>query len=313
MLKRIWLDVPFEEKDQAKAAGARWDRDAKSWFAPRPGMDALARWAALSENLPGEDRSFGGGLSVDLIPKSAWFTNVRSCVSPEDWERLRTMVTRRAWQRCEFCSANRDPEMQRRLEVHERWAFDDASRVQTLRRLVCICSDCHAVVHYGVTQIQGDVEAAFEHLIAVAELDVPQAKAHVLDAFRVWEERSQHQWDLDLSMLTKAGITVSPPATASDRQAISETTTQQVRAAGPGLDDATSRVLLREMQKRGYLDEPGSVRLFAGEKSVTYRIGEQPDVSPAPHPDDDGSMPARRQHDAGQPRWRGWLRTLLGG
>lgn len=30
----VYLDVPFEEKDEAKALGARWDRDAKRWFVP---------------------------------------------------------------------------------------------------------------------------------------------------------------------------------------------------------------------------------------------------------------------------------------
>jgi hypothetical protein len=39
-----WLDVPFGEKDEAKAAGARWDWRAKRWYAPRPGMAELARW-----------------------------------------------------------------------------------------------------------------------------------------------------------------------------------------------------------------------------------------------------------------------------
>ena len=39
-----WLDVPFGEKDDAKAAGALWDWRAKRWYAPRPGMAELARW-----------------------------------------------------------------------------------------------------------------------------------------------------------------------------------------------------------------------------------------------------------------------------
>ena len=70
MPERIWLDVPFEAKDDAKAAGARWDPAAKRWYAPRSGMSALAPWAALSELpelLPGEDRSFGSGLFVDPL------------------------------------------------------------------------------------------------------------------------------------------------------------------------------------------------------------------------------------------------------
>jgi hypothetical protein len=46
-----WLDVPFGEKDEAKAAGARWDWRAKRWYAPQPGMPELARW------LPGPRRA----------------------------------------------------------------------------------------------------------------------------------------------------------------------------------------------------------------------------------------------------------------
>ena len=37
------------EKDQAKAAGARWDPQARRWYAPRPGIRALDRWLP---NLP---------------------------------------------------------------------------------------------------------------------------------------------------------------------------------------------------------------------------------------------------------------------
>ena len=72
-MTRLWLDVPFSEKDQAKALGAWYDAAAKRWYAPRPGMAQLARWAArppLPVLLPGEDRSFGAGLVVDLVPET---------------------------------------------------------------------------------------------------------------------------------------------------------------------------------------------------------------------------------------------------
>ena len=32
--EKLYLNVPFAEKDQAKAAGTKWDGDAKKWFAP---------------------------------------------------------------------------------------------------------------------------------------------------------------------------------------------------------------------------------------------------------------------------------------
>jgi hypothetical protein len=108
--ERIWLEVPFAEKDAAKAAGARWDWAMRAWYAPRTGMTGLHRWvgrAPLPDLLPGEDRSFGDGLFVDLIPDSCWFTNVRSCVDERDWDRIKRMVRRRARDRCEVCGAQR--------------------------------------------------------------------------------------------------------------------------------------------------------------------------------------------------------------
>ena len=41
---RIWLDVPFAEKDEAAAAGAQWDYEAKRWYAADAGIKTLARW-----------------------------------------------------------------------------------------------------------------------------------------------------------------------------------------------------------------------------------------------------------------------------
>jgi len=43
---RTYLTVPFAEKDEAKAAGARWDRREKAWYAPEDAeAEKLARWA----------------------------------------------------------------------------------------------------------------------------------------------------------------------------------------------------------------------------------------------------------------------------
>jgi hypothetical protein len=42
---RIYLDVPFEEKDRARAAGAQFDGDLKSWWVHDGGhVDGLLRW-----------------------------------------------------------------------------------------------------------------------------------------------------------------------------------------------------------------------------------------------------------------------------
>ncbi len=211
---RSWLDVPFIEKDAAKAHGARWDQQARRWFDPRPGTPELQRWAPLPELpdlLPGEDRTFKPGLFVDLIPTTCWFTNVRSCVAPRDGERIRRMVTRRAGNTCEACGAAEDRARRRWLETHERWAYDSKRNVQSLRRLVCLCTDCHRTTHYGLAEVRGTAEEARRHLMVVTGLDLAQAKSHIAVAFDLWRARSRRTWTLDLGILTGQGIDIVEP------------------------------------------------------------------------------------------------------
>ena len=51
--QRVYLTVPYAEKDEAKAFGAKWDREAKSWYAPAGvDLDAMRRWIpALRESV----------------------------------------------------------------------------------------------------------------------------------------------------------------------------------------------------------------------------------------------------------------------
>jgi Domain of unknown function (DUF5710) len=223
-MTREWLDVPFSEKDRAKACGARWDPAAKRWYAPRPGMAALAQWAALPALpalLPGEDRSFGPGLFVDLVPSSCWFTNARSCIAERDWERVRRLVTTRAGRRCEVpgCRAREDRAREVWLEVHERWEYltGPAGRVQVLRRLVCLCTRCHTATHFGLAGIRGVDREAFAHLLTVTGMSAADGQRHIDAAFGLWQQRSAGAWDLDLSILTAAGVSARPVGAATTR------------------------------------------------------------------------------------------------
>jgi hypothetical protein len=63
----VYLDVPFPEKDQVKALGARWDRDARSWYVPAGvDLEPFADWLAL---LPFEDDPV---LAVIGLPQPCW-------------------------------------------------------------------------------------------------------------------------------------------------------------------------------------------------------------------------------------------------
>jgi hypothetical protein len=268
---RAWLDVPFSDNAAARASGARYDPAARRWYAPAPGLAAFARWAPVPEILPGEDRGFGTGLFADPIPSTSWFTNVRSAVSPQDWDRLRRMVYRRAGHRCEACGARPDRAAGVFLEAHERFAYDDSREVQALRRLICLCTPCHATTHYGLTSKRGRGDQALTHLCAVTGMAEAEAIRHLEAAFALWERRSQMQWELDLSILAAAGVGI-------------------VRPAGFG----ANRAAWAQGRHQGSL--------------AAARIRTRPDDSPAPRPRPVpmGSRP--RPAGLGS-RWQRWLTT----
>jgi hypothetical protein len=47
---RLYLNVPYAEKDAAKQLGARWDAEQKKWFAPS-GIESVAfeRWLGIKQ------------------------------------------------------------------------------------------------------------------------------------------------------------------------------------------------------------------------------------------------------------------------
>ncbi|MCL2029797.1 MAG: zincin-like metallopeptidase domain-containing protein [Deltaproteobacteria bacterium] len=51
--ERVWLKVPYAEKNKAKAAGAKWDGTAKLWFVPAgTNPEPLARWRPAQDLQP---------------------------------------------------------------------------------------------------------------------------------------------------------------------------------------------------------------------------------------------------------------------
>jgi len=66
--ERLILNVPYAEKDEAKALGARWDPTAHTWYVP-PGLppERFARW--LPNPLPDGPRS---PAQLVLFPTECW-------------------------------------------------------------------------------------------------------------------------------------------------------------------------------------------------------------------------------------------------
>lgn len=199
---KVYLAVPYAEKDQVKQLGARFDWDVKKWYimSNNPNCDILQkRWKLNTDPvvLTGEDRKYGGNdLFVDLIPRSCWFTNVRSCTHPTDWDRLRHHVYSRANNTCECCNNKIN------IEAHERWDYDIKTKTQKLVRLVALCKMCHTSTHIGFAKIKGNYQEALEHLKQVRSFTHEEALEHERKAYQVWKERNKIEWTLDLSILS---------------------------------------------------------------------------------------------------------------
>lgn len=142
-------------------------------------------------------------LTIELVPKTCWFSNLRSNLDAADWTRLKRMTSAKAGARCEICGG-RGPQWP--VECHEIWRYDDISKIQTLAGLVALCPACHECKHIGLATVRGRVDQAVEHLARVNGISVQEATAYVDACFVKWEERSFFLWRLDLSWLEQFGI-----------------------------------------------------------------------------------------------------------
>jgi len=141
-------------------------------------------------------------LTIELVPQTSWFNNVRSIVTQEEWNHIRKFIYQRAGYVCEICGGRGSKHP---VECHEVWKFeerpDNDSHLQTLVDLIALCPACHQVKHIGLSLHRGLGEQATRHLMYVNGMTEDEAYAYIQEAFRIWEERSNHQWEVDISRL----------------------------------------------------------------------------------------------------------------
>jgi hypothetical protein len=229
----IYLHVPFEQKDDAKSMGAKWDSEKKLWYAPDESFKQLIeKYSALvpknksikktsSNNtnsketkeplvLIGENRRFGGNeLYVDVLPKG---TNIslRRILNDTDFGRLRNLLVKRVAYRCEICSEECISSERKYLEVCEMFSFNFSTQVQRLERLIALCKSC-----YTTTRLL-DKGLALEHLMEINGLDREDAKQHIYEAFDTWKSRSEIKWTVDMSLITNSGLQLGSPKKKDD-------------------------------------------------------------------------------------------------
>lgn len=144
-------------------------------------------------------------LTIELVPSTAWFYNLRSILSVSDWDALRHKCYAQASSVCQICGGKGD---RWPVECHEIWMYDDTRQLQTLTGLIALCPKCHQVKHIGLAMVRGKTKEVMNHLQKVNEWNAKQTAECVRLAFAVHQKRSLHLWETNTDRLKTQGVHV---------------------------------------------------------------------------------------------------------
>ena len=144
-------------------------------------------------------------LQLNLIPSSCFYTNVRSILTKQQWDIVKSQVYAKAYYICEICQGvgPKHP-----VEAHEVFSFDNKTLIQKLEKMIALCPSCHQCAHFGLAELQGKRKQALSHLMKINKISNKQAEKYIKDCFMEWALRSKYSWKLDVSHLSEYGINI---------------------------------------------------------------------------------------------------------
>lgn len=136
-------------------------------------------------------------LTIELVPSSSWQNNLRGILKPKMWKEIRKKVNKKDNERCSVCNSKG------RLHAHEVWEYNDQSKIQTLKNIISLCYYCHGVKHFGYTTLKNseNKEKFVKHFMKVNKCDRLTFQKHLIDETGKFNERSEYEWQLDLTKL----------------------------------------------------------------------------------------------------------------
>jgi hypothetical protein len=127
-------------------------------------------------------------LPVEPTPAGSRLATLARLLPPQQWDRLRRRIYRKAGYRCRVCGRRG------RLHCHELWQYNQQTSYQWLRGFQALCEDCHNVKH--ILFVRDDQERArlLEHFMAVNRLSRPEAAQCMVAARRRQHRLDQRNW-----------------------------------------------------------------------------------------------------------------------
>lgn len=141
-------------------------------------------------------------LNIELVPKTAWFKNLRNLVGNTRWDEIRKEVYKEYNYQCGICGTKG------KISCHEIWEYEDVNKIQTLIGYLALCDDCHNIKHIGLSKIRAgrgelNLSLLIKHFMKVNNCSLDDFNKHCEEAFRIWRERSHFKWKLNLSKYIK--------------------------------------------------------------------------------------------------------------
>jgi len=144
-------------------------------------------------------------LTIDLVPRSCWWSNVRTHLTRTQWDKIRTQICRLADNKCEICGGTGTSHL---VECHEIWEYDQQEKVQTLKKIIAVCPSCHQTKHIGRTR-NFNIELwdqAYKRFQNINELTDSETELFHDYFWQQWEERSGMEWQFDITLLNQYNI-----------------------------------------------------------------------------------------------------------
>lgn len=141
-------------------------------------------------------------LTSEIVPKTCWYSNVRAQVTTAEWDVIRKFSYAKANNVCEICGdTGKNQGYNHNVECHEIWEY--TNNKQILKGLIALCPHCHKVKHPGLANMKGESKLVLSHLMKVNKISKADAEYYLSEVFEEWAERSQQDWELDISYLTE--------------------------------------------------------------------------------------------------------------
>lgn len=146
-------------------------------------------------------------LTIELVPKTCWYSNVRSEVSKVKWDEIRNTCYGKAGHKCQICGdTGTNQGYGWKVECHEVWHYDDAEGIQKLMDFISLCPKCHKVKHLGHSRINGEYDMCVKHLRKVNKWNKKKTDKYLEEVNETYMQRSQYDWELDITLVDKYGL-----------------------------------------------------------------------------------------------------------